>query len=128
MSSKNNTMKDLRFIQYLFSDLKDPDKRYIIDTIINPCLTSPAKWIDYLDIPDISKTPQKDFFSSVLLVTTEDNERNIVEVIFANDTKLNHDQIDQHSIILCRHQKKSNTDYKVQQVVMMDDPKNGFYL
>ena len=68
MSSKNNTMKDLRFIQYLFSDLKDPDKRYIIDTIINPCLTSPAKWIDYLDIPDISKTPQKDFFSSVLLV------------------------------------------------------------
>lgn len=93
-----------------------------------PFLTSPAKWIDYLDIPDISKTPQKDFFSSVLLVTTEDNEKNIVEVIFANDTKLNHDQIDQHSIILYRHQKKSNTDYKVQQVVMMDDPKNGFYL
>lgn len=35
MSNKNNTMKDLRFIQYLFSDLKDPDKRYIIDTIFN---------------------------------------------------------------------------------------------
>ena len=127
MNNKKNTVKDLHFVQYLFSDLKDEGRRYIINTIINPFLNSPAKWIDYLDVPEIPKTPQKDFFSSVLLVTTGDNEKIIVEIIFTNDTKLNRELIDQHSIILYHHQNKSNTDYKVQQVIMMDDPRDGFY-
>lgn len=125
MNTSSFSLKNTLILNSIFNDPTDPHKFQLIKKLIDHTLDISCLKIQSLNIPIIKEELDKDFCASDYIVTKDDGEKIIVEIVFATNTELNHNKMIQNLFILYGEQKNFNSDYpftiyKSYQIVFVD--------
>lgn len=111
MNTSSFSLKNTLILNSIFNDPADPQKYQLIKKLIDNALNISCLKIQSLDIPIIKEKLDEDFCASDYIITKDNGEKIIVEIVFAKNTELNMGKMFHNLFILYGEQENFNSDY-----------------
>lgn len=111
MNTSSFSLKNTLILNSIFNDPADPQKYQLIKKLIDHALDISCLKIQSLDIPIIKEELDEDFCAIDYIVTKDNGEKIIVEIVFATNNELNTGKMFHNLFILYGEQENFNSDY-----------------